>query len=54
MFDVPAPSVVRDWQYVSARVNEEQVEGEDIATYMPHILSGQRGNLKYDDMNELR
>ena len=43
----------RACQYVSARVNGEQLEGKNIATDMPSILSGQRGKLNDDDMNKL-
>ena len=53
LFDVPVPSVRRVRQYVSARVNKERVEGENIATDLPSILSGQRVNLNNDDMNKL-
>ena len=40
----------RACQYVSAQVNEERVEGDNIATDLPSISSGRRGNLKDDDM----
>ena len=53
MFDVPFPSVRRACQSVSAKVNEEQVEGENIATDLPSIFSGRRGNLNDDDMKKL-
>ena len=39
---------------VHGRVNEERVEGKNIATYLPYILSGQSGNLNDDDMNKLQ
>ena len=39
LFDVPVPYARRAFQYVSARVNEEQVEGKNIATDLPSILS---------------
>ena len=54
LFDVPVPSLRRACQYVSARVNKERVEGENIATDLPSIFFGRRGNLNYDDMNELQ
>ena len=54
LFDVPVPSVKHARQYVSARVIKELVEGENIAKDLPSILSGRRGNLNNDDMNELR
>ena len=54
LFDVPVPSVRRARQYVSSRVNEERVEGEDIATDLPSISSVRRGNLNDDDMKELQ
>ena len=54
LFDVPVPYARRAFQYVSARVNEERVEGENIATDLPSILSGRIGNLKNDDMNKLK
>ena len=54
LFDVPVPSVRRACKSVSARVNEERVEGKNIATDLPSILSGRRGNLNDNDMNELR
>ena len=54
LFDVPVPSVRRARQYVSAQVNEERVEGDNIATDLPSISLGRRGNLNDDDMNELR
>ena len=54
LFYVPVTSVIRARQSVSARVNKERVEGENIATDMPSILSGQRGNFNDDDMNELQ
>ena len=50
VFDVPVTSVRRSCQYVSAQVNEEQVEGDNIATDLPSILLGRRGNLNDDDM----
>ena len=53
MVDVPVPSVRRARQSVSARVNEERVEGENIMTDLPSISSGRRVNLNDDDMNEL-
>ena len=53
LFDVPFTSVIRARQSVSERVNEEQVEVENIATDLPSISSGQRGNLNDDDMNKL-
>ena len=53
LFDVPVPYVRHPRQSVSARVNEERVEGGNIATDMPSILSGRRGKLNNDDMNEL-
>ena len=53
MFDVPFPSVRRACQSVSAQVNKEQVEGENIATDLPSIFLGRRGNLNDDDRNEL-
>ena len=40
LFDVPVHYMRRARQYVSAQVNEEQVEGENIATDLPSILSG--------------
>ena len=54
MFDFPVPSVRRARQSVSAQVNKERVEGKNIATDLPSILLGRRGNLNNDDMNELR
>ena len=54
LFDVPVTSVRHARQYDSSQVNEERVEGENIATDLPSILSGQRGNLNNDDMNELQ
>ena len=51
LFDVPVTSVRRARQSVSARVNEEKVEGENIATDLPSISSGLRVNLNDDDMN---
>ena len=54
LFDLTIPYVRRVCQYVSAQVNKERVEGENIATDLPSILSGQRGNLNNDDMNKLR
>ena len=53
MFDVPVSSVRYACQFVSSQVNEDRVEGENIATDLPSILSGRRGNLNDDDMNEL-
>ena len=53
LFGVPFTSVRRAHQSVSAWVNEEQVERENIATDLPSILSGRRGNLNDDDMNVL-
>ena len=44
----------RGRQSISARVNKERVEGENIATDLPSILSGRRRNLNDDDMNELQ
>ena len=35
-------------------VNKEQVEGKNIATDLPSILSGRRGKLNDDDMKKLR
>ena len=52
--DVPIPSMRRAHQPVSARVNEERVQGENIATDLPSISSGRIGNLNDDDMNKLR
>ena len=40
LFDVPVPSVRRARQSVSAQVNKEQVEGENIATDLPSIFLG--------------
>ena len=54
LFDVPVPSVRCARQSVSARVKEERVEVENIATDLPSISSVRRGNLNNDDMNELR
>ena len=54
LFDFPVPSVRRARQYVSSRVNEERVEGENYATNLPSILLGRRGNLNDDDMKELQ
>ena len=51
LFDVPVLYTRRARKYVSAQVNEEQVEGDNIATDLPSILSGRRGNLNDDDMN---
>ena len=51
LFDFPVPYVRRARRSVSARVNEEQVEGKNIATDLPSIFLGQRGNLNNDDMN---
>ena len=53
LFDVTVPSVRCACQSISARVNEERVEGNNIVTYLPSILSGRRGNLNDDDMNVL-
>ena len=53
LFDVPVPYVKSACQSISARVNKERVEGNNIATDMPSILLGQRGNLNDDDMNEI-
>ena len=44
----------RGRQSISARVNKERVEGENITTDLPSILSGRRRNLNDDDMNELQ
>ena len=38
LFDAPVPSVRRAFQCVSARVNKEPVEGENIATDLPSIF----------------
>ena len=54
LFDVPVPYVRHPRQSVSARVNKEQVEGKNIMTDLPTILSLRRGNLNDDDMNELQ
>ena len=54
LFGFSVTYVRHDHQYVSARLNEEQVEGENIATDLPSISSGRRGNLNNDDMNELQ
>ena len=53
LFDIPVPSVRCARQSVSAPVNKEQVEGENIGTDLPSILSGQRGNLNDDYMKRL-
>ena len=54
LFGSPVTSVECTRQYVSARVNEERVEGENIATDLPFIFSGLRGNLNDDNMKELQ
>ena len=54
LFGVPVTSMSRARQSVSARVNEERVEGGNIATGLPSIFSGRRGNLNDDDMNKIR
>ena len=53
LFDVPVLSVRRSSKYVSARVNKDRVEGENIATDLPSISSVRRENLNDDDMNKL-
>ena len=54
LFGVPVTYVRHTCKSVSARVNEERLEGDNIATYLPSILLGQRGNLNDYDMNELQ
>ena len=54
MFDVPVPFMRRARQSVSARVNEEGVEGKNIATDLPSVSLVRRVNLNYDDMNKLQ
>ena len=54
LFDVPVTSVRCTRQSISAQVNEDGVEGENITIDLPSILSGRRGNLNDDDMHELR
>lgn len=43
----------RAHQGISGLSNDEQIRGENIATDLPIISSGQRINLKDDDMNKL-
>ena len=54
LYDVPVTSVRHARQYVSARVNKEWVEDENIAIYLPSILLGSRGNLNDDDKKKLQ
>ena len=40
LFYALVTSVQRDRQYVSPQMNKERVEGDNIVTYLPSILSG--------------
>ena len=54
LFDFPVPSVRRASQSVIGQINKKRVEGKNIATDMPSIFSGQRGDLNDEYMNKLR
>ena len=54
LFDVSVPSMRRACRSFSSRVNRGRLEGDNIATDLPSVSLGRRGNLNDDDMKKLR